>query len=100
MIDKNTLHQLASWSKLEIGKHEEGDYLRDMNRTVSFIHALNKISTEGSGDFDFVNHFKPILRDDRRKKFTNVDALKINAPEMEQNYFVVSTGIKKRKELG
>jgi len=95
-ITEDTVDKIAHLARLEVSPDEKEQLIGDMSRILSFMEKLNEVDT-GSVEplvymTDEVNNFR---KDEVIEIITHEEALQ-NAPEHDENYFLVPKVIETR----
>lgn len=94
-IDSETVDKIAHLARLEVTPEEKETLIQDMSRILDFMAKLNEVDTEGVEPLIYMTHEVNALREDEvRQTITHEEALK-NAPEHNEDYFLVAKVIEK-----
>ena len=89
MINHNDVKRIANLARLEIGENELDKFTAQMNQILKFIESLEKLDTSKveptSHAIDVTNAF----RKDEVQIFDKQDKVFENAPQQEENLFIV-----------
>jgi len=94
-IDSETVDKIAHLARLEVTPEEKETLIQDMSRILDFMAKLNEVDTEGVEPLIYMTHEVNAFREDEvRQTITHEEALK-NAPEHNDDYFLVAKVIEK-----
>jgi aspartyl-tRNA(Asn)/glutamyl-tRNA(Gln) amidotransferase subunit C len=95
-ITEDTVDKIAHLARLEVSTDEKEQLIGDMSRILSFMEKLNEVDTSNVEPLvymtDEVNNFR---KDEVVEIITHEEALQ-NAPEHDENYFLVPKVIETR----
>jgi aspartyl-tRNA(Asn)/glutamyl-tRNA(Gln) amidotransferase subunit C len=95
-ITEDTVDKIAHLARLEVSPDEKEQLIGDMSRILSFMEKLNEVDTSSIEPLvymtDEVNNFR---KDEVIEIITHEEALQ-NAPEHDENYFLVPKVIETR----
>lgn len=88
-VDKETVHKIASLSKLKFDDEEFERIANDLNRMLDFVEKLEELDTNGVEPLIYMTDEHNILRSDATNhRITHEEALK-NAPEKDSDFIRV-----------
>lgn len=93
-IDEQTVDKIAHLARLELNAAEKEEMIKDMNKILGFMDKLNEVDTTGVEPLVYMTAEPNVLREDEvKQQITHQEAL-LNAPEHDENYFLVAKVIK------
>ena len=99
-IDEKMIDHLAHLARLEFNAEEKAEIMKDMNRMLAFVDALNKLDTNNVEPLVYISEETNVLRDDDAKTgITQKEAL-LNAPKKDSDYFKVPKVVEKKQATG
>ena len=88
-VDKETVQKLAHLSRLEFSEAEQDKMSVELGNILDWIEKLEEVDTTDVEPLGNVNEQAMPLREDKvNNYFSGDDALK-NAPEKDNNHFIV-----------
>ena len=88
-VNIDTLNYLAKLAKLDLEEEEKEMLLIDLNNILTFVEQLKEVDTTNVEPLIFINENENVMREDEIfQTITQADALK-NAPQKNENYFLV-----------
>ncbi len=88
-VNKDTLNYLAKLAHLELEEDEKELLLNDLNNILAFVEQLKEVDTNKVKPLIFMNEEVNELREDFVKhEITQEEALR-NAPQKNDQYFLV-----------
>jgi len=94
-IDKDTVDKIAHLARLEITGQEREELIAEMSQILSFMDKLNEVDTSGIEPLVYMTDEVNVFREDVvQHPITHEEALK-NAPEHNEDFFLVPKVIKK-----
>ncbi len=94
IIDEQTVDKIAHLARLELSATEKEEMIIDMNKVLGFMDKLNEVDTTGVEPLVYMIDEPNILRDDVvEQEITTREALQ-NAPEHDEQHFLVAKVIK------
>ena len=93
-IDEQTVDKIAHLARLELAASEKQEMIKDMNKILGFMDKLNEVNTIGVEPLVYMTTEPNVLREDVvKQEITHEEALQ-NAPDHDENYFLVAKVIK------
>ena len=93
-IDEQTVDKIAHLARLELAASEKQEMIKDMNKILGFMDKLNEVNTIGIEPLVYMTTEPNVLREDViKQEITHEEALQ-NAPDHDENYFLVAKVIK------
>lgn len=89
MIDHGQVQKMAKLSRLELSEEEVAEQARQMGLIVERMADLQKIDTQGVEPTHHVNGIENVFRADEAKPGMPVEEVLANAPEAEDQMFLV-----------
>lgn len=93
-INKNNFSHTADMVKLNFSKKEEKQLIDDLNKTFEFIDTMNLLDTENIEPMDYIHSMKNVFREDVVLNADTNEQLLSNAPDFQDEYYVVPKTIK------
>lgn len=87
MITKNDIENIAILSKLFVDENNLDQLTEQMQEIVNFADEIANAPDEG--EFDNINNLSNVFRDDEVLKSLPSEEILKNAPEQENNHFLV-----------
>jgi aspartyl-tRNA(Asn)/glutamyl-tRNA(Gln) amidotransferase subunit C len=95
-ITEDTVDKIAHLARLEVNADEKEQLMADMSRILTFMDKLNEVDTSNVEPLIYMTEEVNVFRKDEVKELiTHEDALQ-NAPEHDENYFLVPKVIETR----
>ena len=95
-ITEDTVDKIAHLARLEVNADEKEQLMADMSRILTFMDKLNEVDTSNVEPLVYMTEEVNIFRKDEVKEIiTHEEALQ-NAPEHDENYFLVPKVIETR----
>jgi aspartyl-tRNA(Asn)/glutamyl-tRNA(Gln) amidotransferase subunit C len=95
-ITEDTVDKIAHLARLEVNAEEKEQLMADMSRILTFMDKLNEVDTSNVEPLVYMTEEVNIFRKDEVKELiTHEEALQ-NAPERDENYFLVPKVIETR----
>jgi len=89
-IDSQTVDKIAHLARLEVTPEEKETLIADMSRILDFMAELNEVNTDGVEPLIYMTNEVNAFREDESKEtVTHEEALR-NAPERNEDYFLVA----------
>ncbi|NCD69851.1 Asp-tRNA(Asn)/Glu-tRNA(Gln) amidotransferase subunit GatC [Mucilaginibacter agri] len=96
-ITEDTVDKIAHLARLEVNANEKEQLMADMSRILSFMEKLNEIDTSNVEPLVYMTEEVNTFREDVVKEvITHEEALQ-NAPEHDENYFLIPKVIETRE---
>jgi aspartyl-tRNA(Asn)/glutamyl-tRNA(Gln) amidotransferase subunit C len=93
-IDEQTVDKIAHLARLELAAGEKQEMIKDMNKILGFMDKLNEVNTDGVEPLVYMTNEVNVLREDVIKQEVSHEEALQNAPEHDENYFLVAKVIK------
>ncbi|OKS85504.1 Asp-tRNA(Asn)/Glu-tRNA(Gln) amidotransferase subunit GatC [Mucilaginibacter polytrichastri] len=95
-ITEDTVDKIAHLARLEVNAEEKEQLMADMSRILSFMDKLNEVDTSNVEPLVYMTDEVNTFREDVIKEvITHEEALQ-NAPEHDENYFMIPKVIETR----
>jgi aspartyl-tRNA(Asn)/glutamyl-tRNA(Gln) amidotransferase subunit C len=95
-ITEDTVDKIAHLARLEVSAEEKEQLMADMSRILTFMDKLNEVDTSNVEPLVYMTEEVNVFRKDEVKELiTHEEALE-NAPERDENYFLVPKVIETR----
>ena len=94
-VNNELVERLAHLARLRFTNEEMQNIQGDMQRMISFIERLQQIDTTGVEPLLHMSDTANVLREDEIKGSINHDEALRNAPEKDDEFFLVPKVIKK-----
>jgi len=95
-ITEDTVDKIAHLARLEVNAEEKEQLMADMSRILTFMDKLNEVDTSNVEPLVYMTEEVNVFRKDEVKELiTHEEALQ-NAPEHDENYFLVPKVIETR----
>jgi aspartyl-tRNA(Asn)/glutamyl-tRNA(Gln) amidotransferase subunit C len=93
-IDEQTVDKIAHLARLQLAADEKKGMIKDMNKILGFMDKLNEVDTTGVEPLVYMTAEPNVLREDVvKQEITTEEALQ-NAPDHDENHFLVEKVIK------
>lgn len=89
MIDHDQVKKIASLSRLELTDEEVAEQSEQLCKIVAMMDDLLKVDTEGVAPTNHVMGIENVFRGDEVKPSMPIEDVLANAPESEENMFLV-----------
>jgi len=94
-IDDALFDKLAKLSKLEFNEEEKGEIMEDLQNMLNFIEQVKEVDTKGVEPLIHINETSNNFREDIGKHLITKKEALLNAPEKNEDFFLVPKVIKK-----
>ena len=88
-VDDNTVRRIASLARIALAEEQVAPMAQELNGILSWVEQLKEIGVDGVPPMTSVVEQHLRMRDDIVIEGNQADALMKNAPETEDNFFVV-----------
>lgn len=88
-VDQDTVRRIARLARLKIEEDRVEPMVQELNGILNWIEQLKEVDVEGVKPMASAVDHSLKMRDDVVSEPDNADALMINAPGGEDNFFVV-----------
>jgi aspartyl-tRNA(Asn)/glutamyl-tRNA(Gln) amidotransferase subunit C len=88
-VDKDTVRRLARLARLAVAEERLAPLAGELNGIFQWVEMLNEVNVEGVPPMTSVVAQKLKWREDKVTDGGNASALMQNAPQSEENFFVV-----------
>lgn len=88
-VDANTVRRIAALARIALSDDQVAPMARELNGILSWVEQLKEIDVEGVPPMTSVVEQRLRMRDDVVTDGNAADALMKNAPEAENDFFVV-----------
>ncbi len=88
-FDKKTIMHVAHLSNIDLPEDKIGEYTDKLSHVMTFIETLNEVDIEGIEPMTSVLDLELPLRKDEVTEGNIVTDILLNAPEKNDDYFVV-----------
>ncbi|MCD8067781.1 MAG: Asp-tRNA(Asn)/Glu-tRNA(Gln) amidotransferase subunit GatC [Lachnospiraceae bacterium] len=89
VISDETIEYVSILAKLDLDEEQKEAAKRDMSRMLDYIDKLNELDTEGVEPMSHVFPVQNVFREDVVTNGDDSERLLSNAPEEQDNMFVV-----------
>ncbi|MCD7738870.1 MAG: Asp-tRNA(Asn)/Glu-tRNA(Gln) amidotransferase subunit GatC [Lachnospiraceae bacterium] len=89
MISDETIEYVSILAKLDLSEEQKEAAKKDMGRMLDYIDKLNELDTEGVEPMSHVFPVQNVFREDVVTNGDDSERLLSNAPEEQDNMFVV-----------
>ncbi|MCD8327334.1 MAG: Asp-tRNA(Asn)/Glu-tRNA(Gln) amidotransferase subunit GatC [Lachnospiraceae bacterium] len=89
IISDETIEYVSILAKLDLSEEQKEAAKRDMGRMLDYIDKLNELDTEGVEPMSHVFPVQNVFREDVVTNGDDSERLLSNAPEEQDNMFVV-----------
>lgn len=93
-IDKKTVQKLAHLSRLELTEKEQEKMGEDLGDILDWVEKLEEVDTSNVEPLGNVNEEPIQLREDKANNYFSGDEALKNAPESDQDHFIVPKVLK------
>ncbi|WCT10942.1 Asp-tRNA(Asn)/Glu-tRNA(Gln) amidotransferase subunit GatC [Mucilaginibacter jinjuensis] len=95
-ITEDTVDKIAHLARLEVSADEKEQLMADMSRILTFMDKLNEVDTSSVEPLVYMTGEVNVFRKDEVKELITHDEALQNAPERDENYFLVPKVIETR----
>jgi aspartyl-tRNA(Asn)/glutamyl-tRNA(Gln) amidotransferase subunit C len=88
-ISKEDVKKVAELARLEFNEAQTEKFTEQMGNILDYIEKLNELDTDNVEPTSHVLDISTPLRDDKVQKLLTIDEVLQNAPESEDDFFVV-----------
>jgi aspartyl-tRNA(Asn)/glutamyl-tRNA(Gln) amidotransferase subunit C len=88
-ISKDDVTKVAELARLEVTEEETGIFTEQLGNILEYIEKLNELDTDNVEPTSHVLDISTPLREDKVVKWLSIEEVLQNAPESEDNFFVV-----------
>jgi aspartyl-tRNA(Asn)/glutamyl-tRNA(Gln) amidotransferase subunit C len=88
-ISKEDVIKVAELARLEFSDEETGKFTEQMGNILGYIERLNELDTDNVEPTSHVLDISTPLREDTVVKLLTIEEVLQNAPETEDDFFVV-----------
>lgn len=88
-VDESTVRRIAHLARLAVAEEDIVPLQNELNAILGFLHQLNKEDISSVPVMSSVSSMKMPMRVDRVSDVVPPEELTENAPEVEDNFFVV-----------
>jgi len=88
-ISKEDVIKVAELARLEFSEEELGKFTEQLGNTLGYIEKLNELDTDNVEPTSHVLDVSTPLREDNVVKLLTIGEVLQNAPETEDDFFVV-----------
>ncbi len=88
-VDTKTVLQIARLARIRISDDEAGRLQSELTDILNWVEQLSAIDTENVAPMTRVSAIDQALRDDLVTDAGNAEAVVVNAPVSDSNFFVV-----------
>lgn len=89
IITKKEVENIAYLSRLELSEEEKEKYIVQLNQILEYFQKLQKLNTENVEPTFHIVPINNVFRDDEPIPSLKVEDVLSNAPEKEENFFLV-----------
>lgn len=91
MLSRDEVLKIAKLARLTLTEDEIAFYQKQLTRVLGHIQDLNQVSTSHEAFVQHVPLDAEPLREDKAEPFSNHEGLMGNAPQVENNSFLLPT---------
>jgi len=88
-ISKDDVVKVAELARLEVTKEETEIFTEQLGNILEYIEKLNELDTDNVEPTSHVLDISTPLREDKVVKWLSIEEVLQNAPESEDDFFVV-----------
>lgn len=88
-VDQNTVRKIASLSRIKVQEQDLPKMADELNSILTWIEMLQEVDTDGVKPMTSAVHMEMKKRDDVVTKGGHAEIIVANAPETEDNFFMV-----------
>ncbi|TFG46043.1 MAG: Asp-tRNA(Asn)/Glu-tRNA(Gln) amidotransferase subunit GatC [Candidatus Brocadiia bacterium] len=88
-IDEAQVRKSAKLSRLELTDDEVGEFAGQLNAIIGYVEKMNELNTEDVQPLAHCLAITNCLRDDVVKESLSVEKVLTNAPEHDEEFFLV-----------
>lgn len=88
-MDSKSIERIAHLARLSIPSEEQEGFIHNINRILHFISQLNEVDTEQVRPLVNISLHAMVQRADDVTEGNNVKLILQNAPQTDQNMFIV-----------
>jgi len=88
-ISKDDVTKVAELARLEVTEEETKIFTEQLGNILEYIEKLNELDTDNVEPTSHVLDISTPLREDKVVKWLSIEEVLQNAPESEDNFFVV-----------
>jgi aspartyl-tRNA(Asn)/glutamyl-tRNA(Gln) amidotransferase subunit C len=88
-ISKEDVKKVAELARLEFNEAQTEKFTDQMGNILEYIEKLNELNTDNVAPTSHVLDISTPLREDKVQKLLTIDEVLQNAPESEDDFFVV-----------
>jgi aspartyl-tRNA(Asn)/glutamyl-tRNA(Gln) amidotransferase subunit C len=88
-ISKEDVKKVAELARLEFNEAQTEKFTEQMGNILEYIEKLNELNTDNVEPTSHVLDISTPLREDKVQKILTIDEVLQNAPESEDDFFVV-----------
>jgi aspartyl-tRNA(Asn)/glutamyl-tRNA(Gln) amidotransferase subunit C len=88
-ISKDDVTKVAELARLEVTEEETAIFTEQLGNILEYIEKLNELDTDNVEPTSHVLDISTPLREDKVVKWLSIEEVLQNAPEGEDNFFVV-----------
>ena len=88
-ISKDDVTKVAELARLEVTEEETAIFTEQLGNILEYIEKLNELDTDNVEPTSHALDISTPLREDKVVKWLSIEEVLQNAPESEDNFFVV-----------
>jgi aspartyl-tRNA(Asn)/glutamyl-tRNA(Gln) amidotransferase subunit C len=88
-ISKEDVKKVAELARLEFNEAQTEKFMNQLGNILEYIEKLNELDTDDVEPTSHVLDISTPLREDKVQKLLTIDEVLQNAPESEDDFFVV-----------
>ena len=88
-VSKEEILHIANLAQLTLEENEVENYMLNLQDILNFANIVNNAPVEGLDVTIGANEEKNVFREDKVKKFDNIEGLLQNAPEQDRHMFKI-----------
>lgn len=89
------INNLSHLARLNFTENEKLELEKDLTRMISFVEQLNEVNTAGIEPMLHMGNAANMLREDVQQGSVSREEALLNAPESDNEFFIVPKVIKK-----
>ena len=88
-VERKEILHIAKLASLNIKEEEIEEYRKNLQDILNFANVVNSVNTDNVSETIGSTKNVNVFREDEIKEFADKDLLMANAPEKDQNMFVI-----------
>ncbi|MBN8836441.1 MAG: Asp-tRNA(Asn)/Glu-tRNA(Gln) amidotransferase subunit GatC [Sphingobacteriia bacterium] len=94
-VTQDMINNLSHLARLNFTENEKLELEKDLTRMISFVEQLNEVNTAGIEPMLHMGNAANMLREDVQQGSVSREEALLNAPESDNEFFIVPKVIKK-----